>query len=120
MNASNGTSRWIALAIGLLVAAGAGAQRPTRGLTGGLETSTQFVRLPSSPGGSLSVKECDDCPALRLDFSGDTRYFVGDKPVSYAQLRKAADDGVRGLLVSYRLGTRNLTRLRLSAAGNEE
>ena len=90
----------------------------TKGVTGGLESSTEFTSLPAIPGGSLNVKECGDCPSLRLEFRADTRYFIGDEPVSYAELRQAADDGVHGLLVSYRLGTRDLTRLRLSAPGN--
>lgn len=111
---------WLAAIGAMLIATGASAQVKTRGITGGLETSTEFVTLPASPGGSLSVRECRDCPSLRLEFRSDTRYFIGEEAVSYAQLRQAAGTGVRGLLVSYRLGTRNLTRLRLSAAGNEE
>jgi hypothetical protein len=107
-----------ALACSLLAAAATSAQVRTKGITGGLESSTEFTSLPAQPGGSLNVKECGDCPSLRLEFRTDTRYFIGDEPVSYAELRMAADKGVHGLLVSYRLGTRYLTRLRLSPAGN--
>jgi hypothetical protein len=112
--------RLIALACGLLVAAGAAAQKPTKGLTGGLETGTELVRLPGTPSGSLQVRECDACPVVTLEFDEGTRYFIGSKPASYAQFREAAGKRPAGLLVSYRLGTRTLTRLRLSAAGNEE
>lgn len=114
------TTLWLAAIGAMLVTTGASAQARTRGITGGLETSTEFVSLPANAGGSLTVKECGNCPSLRLEFRADTRYFIGDEPVSYAELRQAASKGVRGLLVSYRLGTRNLTRLRLSAAGHEE
>jgi hypothetical protein len=110
----------VAAALGLLFAMSADAQVRTRGITGGLETSTQFTSLPASPGGSLNVRECGECPVVRLEFDEQTRYFIGEEPVSYAAFRKAAGTGTRGLLVSYRLGTRTLTRLRLSAAGNEE
>ncbi|HJR58120.1 MAG TPA: hypothetical protein VJ813_01925 [Vicinamibacterales bacterium] len=115
---SNATALAATFACGFLAAAAAGAQVRTKGVTGGLESSTEFTSLPAIPGGSLNVKECGDCPSLRLEFRADTRYFIGDEPVSYAELRQAADDGVHGLLVSYRLGTRDLTRLRLSAPGN--
>jgi hypothetical protein len=110
--------RWIAAAGALLAAAVAMAGVETKGLTGGLESGTEFVTLPSSPRGSLSVRECSDCPSMRLEFDSQTKFFVGEEAVSYAELRKAASKGDRGLLVSYRLGTRKLTGLRLSAAGN--
>jgi hypothetical protein len=109
-------------ACALLAAAGAGAQVVrARPVTGGLESSTDYVTLPASPSGSLNAKECRDCPSLRLEFSSNTRYFIGKQPVSYAQLRAAASKArdVR-LDVSYRLGTRTLTRLRLAAAGPEK
>ncbi|MGH7128133.1 MAG: hypothetical protein ACREIV_06165, partial [Planctomycetaceae bacterium] len=109
-----------AAACALLFAAGASAQVKNRGITGGLESGTDLVSLPASPGGSLTVRECRDCPTMRLEFDEETRYFIGEEPVSYAALRKAASKGDRGLLVSYRFETRTLTRLRLSAAGNAE
>jgi hypothetical protein len=120
MNHSIHRSRLIALACGLLVASGAAAQKPTKGITGGLETGTELVRLPGTPSGSLQVRECDTCPSLRLEFDASTRYFIGSQAVTYAQFREAASKRPAGLLVSYRLGTRTLTRLRLSAAGNEK
>jgi hypothetical protein len=120
MNHSTHRSRLIALACGLLVVGGAAAQKPTKGLTGGLESGTELVQLPGTPSGSLQVRECSTCPALRLEFDAGTRFFVGSEPVTYARFREAAARGPAGLLVSYRLGTRTLTRLRLSAAGNDK
>jgi hypothetical protein len=121
MNQSTHRSRrLIALACGLVLAAGAAAQKPTKGLTGGLETGTELVRLPGTPSGSLQVRECDACPVVRLEFDAGTRYFIGSEAVTYARFREAAEKRPAGLLVSYRLGTRTLTRLRLSAAGNEK
>jgi hypothetical protein len=109
-------------ACALLVAANAQAQGVrSRPITGGLESSTAYVNLPAQPAGSLTAKECRDCPSLRLEFDAATRFYIGKQPVSYAQLRTAAANGrdIR-LDVSYRLGTRTLTRLRLAAAGNEK
>ncbi len=115
-------ARWLAAGCALLVAAGAAAQGvKSRPLTGGLESSTSYVSLPAQPAGSLTAKECRDCPSLRLEFGADTRFYIGKQPVSYAQLRAAAAKaGDVRLDVSYRLGTRTLTRLRLAAAVTEE
>jgi hypothetical protein len=107
----------LAAVCALLTVSAADAQVRAKGLTGGLETSNRFVTLPAAPRGSLFVRECGECPSVRLEFGSDTRYFIGDQPVSYAQLREVAAKGDAGLVVSYRLGTRTLTRLRLTAAG---
>ena len=109
-----------ALACGVLVAAGANAQRPTKGITGGLESGTTLVTLPATPSGSFLARECRDCPSIRVTFDENTRYVIGDEQVSYAKFREAAAKGDIRLYVSYRLADRTLTRLRLTAAGNEE
>ncbi len=105
-----------------LIAASADAQVVrSRPITGGLESSTAFVSLPAQPKGSLTAKECRDCSTLRLEFDANTLFFIGKKPVSYAQLREAAAKAPDNRLdVSYRLGTRTLTRLRLAASGTEK
>lgn len=107
-----------AAALVVLWAAPAAAQVRAKGLTGGLETSNRFVTLPDAPRGSLFVRECGECPSVRLEFDAGTRFFVGEEPVTYARLLEASGEGDAGLLVSYRLGTRTITRLRLSAGGN--
>lgn len=108
----------IAALCAVLAVTAADAQVRAKGLTGGLETSNRFVSLPDAPRGSLFVRECEDCPSVRLEFDGDTRYFIGDEQVTYARLRDVAAQGDAGLLVSYQLGTRTMTRLRLAAGGN--
>lgn len=94
------------------------AQVRAKGLTGGLETSNRFVTLPAEPSGSLFVRECGECPSVRLEFDAGTRFYIGEEPVTYSRLRDVASQGDAGLLVSYQLGTRIITRLRLSARGN--
>lgn len=109
---------WLVAACLLAAAAGAGAQVVrSKPLTGGLESSTAFVKLPAQPSGSITAKECRDCPTLRLEFDTGTQYFIGTQAVSYTRLREAASQARDTRLdVSYRLGTRTLTRLRLAAA----
>jgi hypothetical protein len=112
---------WLAAACAMLAAASAGGQvLKSKPITGGLESGTDLVTLPAQASGSLAVRECRDCPSLRLEFDSNTRYFIGKEPVSYARLREAAAKGALRLDVSYRLGTRTLTRLRLAAAGNTQ
>jgi hypothetical protein len=102
---------------GLLVAAAAVAQVPTRSPTEMLETGTDLVSLPGAPNGTLLASECRGCAVLRLSFARDTRYFIGDQSVPYARLLEAAGKGNLRLYVSYRRDNRALTRLRLVAAG---
>ncbi len=109
---------WLAGAMVALVAAAAGAALPLKTIEECLESGTRLVRLPGVPGGSLSASECRGCPALRLNFDARTRYFIGKEPVTYARLREQAAKGDLRLDVFYDPNTRNLTRLRLVAAGN--
>ena len=108
----------IAACASLIVASADAQVVRSRPVTGGLEASTAYVSLPAQPSGSLNAKECRDCSSLRLEFDASTRYYIGKQPVSYAQLREAASKSPDTRLdVSYRLGTRTLTRLRLAASG---
>jgi hypothetical protein len=109
----------LALALCVLAAGAAHARAPTKGITGGLESGTDLVRLPGTPGGTLTAIECRGCPSLRLSFDRNTRYYIGKEPVTYARFRDAASKGNFGLYISYRLDTKVLTRLRLPAAVNE-
>lgn len=107
-----------ALALGALAAPLAVAAGRTKGLTGGLESGTELVTLPSSPSGSFLARECRDCPSIRVSFDSNTRFLIGDQTVTYAKFREAAAKGDIRLYVSYRLSDRTLTRLRLVAPGN--
>ena len=107
-----------ALACGALGAAAAHAQKPTKGITGGLESGTTLVSLPATPSGSFLARECRDCPSIRVSFDANTRYVIGDQSVSYAKFREAASKGDIRLYVSYRLADKTLTRLRLATPGN--
>lgn len=108
-------ARWLAAALASLAAAGALAQGPLATIEECLESGTDLVALPGTPGGTLNASECRGCPALRLSFDARTRYFIGKEAVSYARLREAAASGSLRLDVFYRPDNRTVTRLRLAA-----
>ena len=97
----------------------AAARAPTKALTEGLETGTDVVNLPATPGGTLSATQCRGCPIYRLRFDGNTRYFIGKESVSYARFREAAGKHTQTLYVSFRIEDKTLTRLRLPAAAKQ-
>ena len=80
-----------------------------------METSTDVVRLPAAATGTLTARECTICDSRRLKFGAQTRYYIGDEPVSYARLRSAASKSPVMLYVFYQTGTDTLTRLQLDA-----
>lgn len=110
-------ARWLAAAVGVLIAANAGAQLPHKIIEECLESGTALVSLPGAPGGSLSASQCRGCESLRLNFGQRTKYFIGKESVSYTLLREAAGKAPASLNVCYDPATRVLTRLRLAATG---
>lgn len=109
-------ARWLAAALASLAAAGALAQGPVTTIEECVESGTDLVSLPGTPGGTLTASSCRGCPTVRLAFDARTRYFIGNEAVSYARLREAAAKGALRLDVFYRPDNRTLTRLRLAAA----
>lgn len=109
---------WLAAAIGVLVTTAAGAALPLKTIEECVESGTSLVRLPGTSGGTLSASQCSGCPSVRLSFNSRTRYFIGKEQVTYTKLREAAAKGDLRLDLFYEPKTRNLTRLRLAAAGN--
>jgi hypothetical protein len=107
---------WLAAAACALLAGPVQAQKPMVILEEVLETTSRLVTLPGSPDGSVTARECSDCPSQRLEFGNNTRYFVGDEAVPYNRFRQLAALGDGRLYVYFTPETRVLTRLRLSAA----
>ena len=109
----------LAIASGMLVMAVASAQQlPMKYIEECLESGTELVALPAQAAGPVSASECRGCETRRLQFDRSTRYFIGKEAVSYARFRESASQNPRGLFVCYHPGTRNLTRLRMTATGN--
>jgi hypothetical protein len=107
---------WLAAAACALLAGPVLAQKPMVILEDVLETTSQLVSLPGSPGGDVTARECRECASHRLKFGKDTRYYVGDEVVSYSRFRQLAAQGDGRLYVYFQPETRVLTRLRLRAA----
>ncbi len=111
---------WLVAAIGVLATTAVTAAPPLKTIEECLESGTTLVTLPGVAGGSLSARECSGCPSLRLGFNADTRYYIGKEQVSYAKLRQAATKGDLRLDLFYEPKSRDLTRMRLAAAGNSK
>lgn len=105
----------LAAALGALGAAQAFAGPPLGTIEECIESGTDLVSLPGTPGGTLAAKSCTACASLSLTFDQKTRYFIGDQAVPYNRLLAAARKGPTGLDVFYRPDTRVLTRVRLVA-----
>jgi hypothetical protein len=83
-----------------------------------LESATDLVALPEKAAGAVTASECASCETQRFDIVPETRYYIGDEPVSYARLKAVASARPMSLYVFYQTGTRNLTRLRLDAGAD--
>jgi formylglycine-generating enzyme required for sulfatase activity len=106
----------LAALVGALAAGAALGQGSLTAVTGGLESGTRLVSLPGVPSGTLSATECSNgCPVLRLRFDASTRFYIGQKPVTYVKFREAASKGDLRLLIFYRYSDNVLTRLRIPA-----
>ena len=105
----------LAVLLAGLVVAPAMAQSRMKNIEQCIESSTEVVPLPAAAAGALTARECAACKSRLLKFDADTRYYIGDEPVSYARLRAAAIKNPTLLYVFYRTGTDTLTRLRLDA-----
>ncbi len=53
------------------------------------EVELSDLRLPGTEGGTLSIKECDDCAAQILRVSAIARYVLNDRDVTLAEFKKA-------------------------------
>ncbi len=109
----------ITLAAAALALWSAAATASLKNIENAYESDTAHVTLPSAPGGSVVVRECDQCKPVRLRSDRRTAFFVGSAgtPVTLAALRAAAAeprDAPRMLMVFYNLDTGVVTRVVLS------
>ncbi len=47
------------------------------------------LRLPASEGGTLALKDCNDCEVLSLRVSAGTRYVLNHRDVTLVEFKKA-------------------------------
>jgi hypothetical protein len=80
-----------ALLASILLAIAAGAsgaeRRGMRVLENGIEAWARAISLPSQAEGRLQFQSCPTCKPVILEINGETQFFVGKQPVSYADLK---------------------------------
>ena len=75
------------------------------------------LRLPGTEGGTLALKECDDCEVLTLRVSAGTRYVLNHRDVTLADFKYAVsritnrEDTI--IDVSHDLESNTVTRVRV-------
>lgn len=100
----------------LLAAASLAAAAPLKVIEQAIETSTLAVTLPDRSTGSMYVRACPSCKALELQLTPRSKYRVGKREVTFAELRQyALGAGSRSVDVFY--DAKSLTITRLTVAG---
>jgi hypothetical protein len=56
------------------------------------EVSIKSLRLPVSPNGTVSLRECDDCDYHAIRVTPNTQYRVNKKPLQLNEFRKVILD----------------------------
>jgi hypothetical protein len=72
----------------LMVAGTATAENRMRVLENGIEAWASAIVLPSQSLGTLEFKSCRTCKLHTLEIDRDTEFFVGDREVSFAELKQ--------------------------------
>lgn len=101
-----------------LLSAGASAQETKmKVVEDGQEINASAVRLPSAIGGSLTIKNCTDCPTFSLALKAESQMLIGGASVTLEELRQflAANPSAPVLVVTPR-GKNEVSRIKV--AGN--
>jgi len=96
------------VAFALLAAAASHAQAPgsaaprLQAVTIAAEVVAGSVVLPTAANGSLTMPACANCAPKSYQTTAATRYFIGERPVTIAELHAAVLKSPQGILtVSY-------------------
>lgn len=104
------------LGAAVLAAASFAVAAPLQVIEQAIETSTLAVTLPDRNTGSMYVRACESCKALQLRLTPRSKYRVGTREVTFAELREyALGAGSRSVDVFY--DAKSLTITRLIVAG---
>ncbi len=83
-----------------------------------VESMTDATSVPTALG-AIAVRACPGCPAQYLTLTSQSKFFVGETEVAFAEFHKtAALPRPRGLVVHYRAEDKTITRVVLSP-GND-
>ena len=53
------------------------------------EVELNYLRLPATDGGTLALKDCEDCDVLTLRATAATRYVINNRDVMLIDFKKA-------------------------------
>jgi hypothetical protein len=77
-----------------------------------IETTTVGLPLPRVAPGSMTLSPCDElCPSVTLEITSSSQFFVGRKPVTFADLRAFALSSSANVAVFYDSKTNAVTRI---------
>lgn len=77
-----------------------------------IETTTLGLPLPHVAPGSMTISPCEQlCPAITLEITAASQFFVGNKPVAFADLRARALTSTANAVVFYDIKTNAVTRI---------
>jgi hypothetical protein len=77
-----------------------------------IETTTVGLPLPRVAPGSMTLSPCEDsCPSVTVDITPESRFFIGRKAVSFADLRALAISSSANAVVVYDVKTNAVTRI---------
>ena len=112
----------LGLALALVLACGtASAVRTVELIEGAYEIALSGVTFPSSVGGFVRVKTCDQCEAVDLRVVSASRFFTSAGEITFAEFLLAVDQAEEAdgayLLVLYDLESKQVTRVGLRTIG---
>ncbi|HKS55310.1 MAG TPA: hypothetical protein VJS12_08505 [Steroidobacteraceae bacterium] len=77
-----------------------------------IETTTVGLPLPRVAPGPMTISPCDEgCPAVTIEITPESRFFIGHKAVSFADLRALAISSSANAVVFYDIKTNAVTRI---------
>ena len=77
-----------------------------------IETTTVGLPLPRVAPGSMTISPCEvGCSAITLEITTASQFFVGHKPLSFADLRALALSSSANAVVFYDIKTNAVTRI---------
>lgn len=76
-----------------------------------IETNTLELPALRAVPGSMTLRSCEQCPAVTLSVTNASQFFLGPRPVSYADLKAFAQRTSANVVVFYDSKTNAVTRI---------
>ena len=76
-----------------------------------VETLSTNLVLPAAVPGVLSAKSCSSCPSRDLQVTASSRYFSGNQPISFSELRRRLGSGRYPVLLALKPDSHIVARI---------